>query len=48
MKISVLGAGAIGGMLASGIIGLFTGAVILAIWYRLFVFWLDDARIKTE
>lgn len=32
--------GAIGGMLASGIIGLFLGAVILAIWYELFLAWL--------
>ena len=32
--------GAIGGMLAAGIIGLFLGAVILAIWYQLFTTWL--------
>ncbi|MFV0576962.1 MAG: AI-2E family transporter [Vibrio sp.] len=32
--------GAIGGMLTAGIIGLFLGAVILAIWYQLFVTWL--------
>lgn len=36
--------GAIGGFLSSGIIGLFTGAVILALSYELFVRWLhhDD------
>ena len=36
--------GAIGGMLSAGIIGLFLGAVILAIWYELFLAWLraDD------
>jgi predicted PurR-regulated permease PerM len=33
--------GAIGGMLLSGIIGLFTGAVILALGYRLLHAWLD-------
>ncbi|MFD2014798.1 AI-2E family transporter [Vibrio olivae] len=32
--------GAIGGMLFAGIIGLFLGAVILSIWYELFVLWL--------
>ena len=33
--------GAIGGMITSGIIGLFIGAVILALGYQLFRFWLD-------
>ncbi|MFA0085742.1 AI-2E family transporter [Vibrio sp. 10N.261.51.F12] len=33
--------GAIGGMLFAGIIGLFLGAIILAIWYELFLFWLN-------
>ncbi|WP_120511761.1 AI-2E family transporter [Photobacterium salinisoli] len=32
--------GAIGGMLYYGMTGLFLGAVILAIWYELFVFWI--------
>ncbi len=32
--------GAIGGMILSGIIGLFTGAVVLAIGYKLFIAWL--------
>ncbi len=35
--------GAIGGMMLSGIIGLFLGAVILAIAYQLFIAWLEDA-----
>jgi len=34
--------GAIGGMIASGIIGLFAGAVILSIWYKLFGSWLEQ------
>lgn len=34
--------GAIGGMLAAGIIGLFVGAVVLAIGYELFMKWLND------
>ncbi len=33
--------GAIGGMLMSGIIGLFIGAVVLAVGYKLFMAWLD-------
>jgi len=33
--------GAIGGMITSGIIGLFIGAVILALGYKLFMFWLN-------
>ena len=33
--------GAIGGMISSGIIGLFFGAVILALGYKLFIFWLN-------
>ena len=32
--------GAIGGMIMSGIIGLFVGAVVLSIWYKLFGLWL--------
>lgn len=34
--------GAIGGMLAAGIIGLFAGAVVLAIWYQLFLSWMEQ------
>lgn len=34
--------GALGGMITSGIIGLFIGPVVLAIGYRLFWQWVDD------
>lgn len=34
--------GAIGGMITSGIIGLFIGAVVLALSYRLFMAWLSQ------
>lgn len=34
--------GAIGGMIMSGIIGLFAGAVILSIFYKLLILWLDQ------
>jgi len=33
--------GAIGGMISSGIIGLFVGAVVLAVSYKLFLAWLN-------
>jgi len=36
--------GAIGGMLAMGIIGLFIGAVILALGYQLFQLWIEDTE----
>lgn len=36
--------GAIGGFMASGIIGLFTGAVILVIGYSLFSAWLNEEK----
>ena len=34
--------GAIGGFMASGIIGLFVGAIILALGYKLFLAWLNE------
>jgi predicted PurR-regulated permease PerM len=34
--------GAIGGMITSGIIGLFVGAVVLAVGYKLFMAWLHE------
>ncbi|TXS90176.1 AI-2E family transporter [Parahaliea maris] len=34
--------GAIGGMLSSGILGLFVGAVILSVAYQLFMAWVND------
>lgn len=37
----VIFVGAIGGFLTSGIIGLFVGAVVLALGYKLFLAWLD-------
>ncbi len=36
--------GALGGMITSGIIGLFVGAVLLAVCYQLFMDWVDDAE----
>jgi predicted PurR-regulated permease PerM len=42
----VIVVGAIGGMLSSGIIGLFVGAVVLAVGYELFVAWVRAAEEK--
>jgi predicted PurR-regulated permease PerM len=36
-------AGVIGGLIAFGLIGLFVGPVVLAVTYRLFMAWVDDA-----
>ena len=35
--------GALGGMAAAGILGLFVGAVLLSLGYQLFMSWVDDA-----
>jgi predicted PurR-regulated permease PerM len=40
--------GAIGGMILSGIIGLFVGAVVLAVGYTLFMTWLDQEQQGSE
>jgi len=40
--------GAIGGMISSGIIGLFVGAVVLALGYKLFLAWLQADRPDSE
>ncbi|MEE9183231.1 MAG: AI-2E family transporter [Acidimicrobiia bacterium] len=40
--------GAIGGMMLSGIIGLFVGAVVLALGYQLFMAWLADVPPATQ
>jgi len=40
--------GAIGGMITAGIIGLFAGAVVLAIWYMLFKSWMEQTPASDE
>jgi predicted PurR-regulated permease PerM len=41
--------GAIGGFVMSGFIGLFVGAVILALGYKLFMAWLgEDGEIAPD
>jgi predicted PurR-regulated permease PerM len=33
--------GVIGGFILSGFIGLFTGAIVISLGYKLFIAWLD-------
>lgn len=42
LPMAVVFVGAIGGMIFSGIIGLFVGAVVLALGYKLFLSWLNE------
>lgn len=42
VPMAVIFIGAIGGLLTAGIIGLFVGAVVLAVSYTLFVAWLNE------
>jgi predicted PurR-regulated permease PerM len=40
--------GVIGGFLLQGFIGLFTGAIVLSVSYKLFLAWLDDSKPVVE
>jgi predicted PurR-regulated permease PerM len=40
--------GALGGMISSGIIGLFIGAVLLAVGYQIFMEWVAKGDDTTE
>jgi predicted PurR-regulated permease PerM len=40
--------GAIGGMMMSGILGLFVGAIVLALGYELFMAWLNKAEVASS
>jgi len=48
VPMAVIFMGAIGGMLMSGIIGLFVGAILLALGYKVFLAWLDTQGNATE
>ena len=45
---AVIFIGAIGGMIAYGIIGLFVGAVVFVLGYTLFIEWLNGETFKTS
>jgi predicted PurR-regulated permease PerM len=46
VPIAVVFLGAIGGFVAMGIIGLFVGAIVLSVGYKLFLAWLNGAANK--
>jgi predicted PurR-regulated permease PerM len=48
VPIVVIFLGAIGGFLAVGIIGLFVGAIVLCIGYKLFLAWLEGPVAARE
>jgi len=42
VPMAVVFLGAIGGFVALGLIGLFVGAIVLSVGYKLFLAWLDQ------
>lgn len=48
VPITVVFLGAIGGFVAIGIIGLFIGAIVLSVGYKLFLAWLDPSPVAHE
>jgi predicted PurR-regulated permease PerM len=46
LPMAVIFVGAIGGLLQSGISGLFTGTVVFAVGYKLFQFWMDEKKMQ--
>jgi predicted PurR-regulated permease PerM len=40
--------GALGGMVSAGIIGLFIGAIVLAVGYKIFMDWVDEPSQDQE
>jgi predicted PurR-regulated permease PerM len=40
--------GVIGGFIVSGFIGLFTGAIIMSIGYKLFIYWINESNQEPE
>jgi predicted PurR-regulated permease PerM len=48
VPIAVVFLGAIGGFVAMGLIGLFVGAIVLSVSYKLFLAWLDQSSTATQ
>ena len=48
VPIAVVFLGAIGGFVAMGLVGLFVGAIVLSVGYKLFLAWLDHGPTATE
>ncbi|HEC07379.1 MAG TPA: AI-2E family transporter [Thiolapillus brandeum] len=45
---AVIFVGAIGGLIAHGLVGLFVGAVVLVLAYTLFMLWLDERTVPQD
>lgn len=37
-----------GGFIVSGLVGLFTGAIIFSVAYKLFLFWIEEQKAEKE
>jgi len=48
VPVAVVFLGAIGGFVAMGILGLFVGAIVLSVGYRLFLAWLDRSPATSQ
>jgi predicted PurR-regulated permease PerM len=48
VPMAVIFIGAIGGFIYSGLVGLFTGAVIFSVGYKLFLFWMEEIKQERE
>ena len=48
VPIAVVFLGAIGGFVAMGIIGLFVGAILLSVGYKLFVAWIEPETVEEQ
>ena len=48
VPIAVVFLGAIGGFVAMGIIGLFVGAIVLSVGYKLFLAWLEGTAVASQ
>jgi predicted PurR-regulated permease PerM len=48
VPIVVVFLGAIGGFVALGIIGLFVGAIVLSVGYKLFLAWINEGSLKNQ
>jgi predicted PurR-regulated permease PerM len=44
----VLFIGSVGGFIYSGLVGLFTGAIIFSVGYKLFISWIEKEKMETE
>jgi predicted PurR-regulated permease PerM len=48
VPVAVVFLGAIGGFVAMGVIGLFVGAIVLSVGYKLFLAWLRGPAVANQ